>query len=118
MPLLQIKTNLPSSPDELIDELHKQGRDTLAKELKKSTRYVMVSVEFGSNLSFSENRKDSCAYMEVKNVGKLSPVKTSALSKRLTSLCSNVLGIEPGSIYIEFQQSERHMWGWNGNTFA
>jgi hypothetical protein len=28
------------------------------------------------------------------------------------------LGVPKNRIYIEFNDAERHLWGWNGGTFA
>ena len=51
-------------------------------------------------------------------MGKLDATLTDSLSNRLSSMISESLNIEKDRIYIEFQESERHLWGWNGKTFA
>ena len=47
----------------------------------------------------------------------LDPEVTSDLACKLTDLIESTLNISPTRVYIEFQQSERHLWGWNGKTF-
>jgi len=117
MPLLQFQSNIQNISEESSDELHHLYGQILSEELGKSIQYVMVSLEFEKNLSFSADVAQPCAYIEVKNVGALSPDTTSKISKRLSDLCTRFLKIESSRVYIEFQDSERHMWGWNGSTF-
>ena len=68
-------------------------------------------------MQFGES-SEPCAYAEIKNVGKLDATLTDSLSNRISSMISECLNIEKDRIYIEFQESERHLWGWNGKTFA
>ena len=118
MPLLQFKSNIPSITEKDSDEIHQLCGQILSEELGKSIQYVMIALEFGKSLSFAGSLSEPCAYIEVKNVGALLPEITSKISLRLTELCTNKLNIVSSRVYIEFQQSERHMWGWNGSTFA
>jgi phenylpyruvate tautomerase len=118
MPLLKITTNLSSVSEKSVTNIHKNGGSILAEELNKSIQYVMVVINHGCKMSFAGDAEQPSAYLEVKNVGGLTPVKTQSISSRLTSFCASGLKIKPERIYIDFQQSERHMWGWNGNTFA
>ncbi len=118
MPLLQFKSNIPNISEKSLDEIHHLYGQILADELGKSIQYVMVSLDFEKSLSFSGDAVQPCAYIEVKNVGTLSPDTTTKISKRLTDLCLDYFKIEPSRVYIEFQESERHLWGWNGSTFA
>jgi phenylpyruvate tautomerase PptA (4-oxalocrotonate tautomerase family) len=60
---------------------------------------------------------DPSIYVEIKNVGVLSPEVTSELTEKLTSILIENTEAPASRIYIEFQNSERHMWGWNGKTF-
>jgi phenylpyruvate tautomerase len=118
MPLLKITTNLSSVSEEMVTNINKNGGSILAEELNKSIQYVMVVINHGCKMSFAGDAEQPSAYLEVKNVGELTPDKTHSISSRLTLFCTNDLKINPERIYIEFHQSERHMWGWNGNTFA
>ena len=118
MPLLHIHSSSKTLNENVIQEVHQTGAQILAEVLGKSTEYVMVLVNTASSLSFTQDVQTPCAYIEVKNVGALLPETTLKISKRLTILCSKKLKIEPSKVYIEFQESDRHMWGWNGTTFA
>ena len=68
-------------------------------------------MQFGAKAGIS-------AYCEVKNVGVLSPDTTNQITGFITEILSTKLKISPEQLYIEFQESERHLWGWNGKTFA
>ena len=118
MPLLQINSSQEVIDPSLLDQLHLLGSQILSEELEKSIEYVMVIINCGVSLSFAQDIQSPCVYLEVKNVGILSPEKTQSLTKRLTALTSEKLKTKPNRTYIEFQESERHLWGWNGSTFA
>lgn len=118
MPFLLLKTNCKSPSANLSSEIIELGGEILSEELNKSLNYVMVLVENECNLNYSGDGETPCAYLKVKNVGYLSNVVTKSISARLTALCQEKLNIKPNRVYIDFQQYERHMWGWNGTTFA
>ena len=118
MPLLQIKTTVEKIDKEVLEEIHRLGANILAEQIGKSTNYVMVIIDSNCSLSFAQDTVSPSAYMEVKNVGRLSPEKTQHITSKLTSLVSEKLATIPERIYLEFQESERHLWGWNGATFA
>ena len=99
------------------EEIHQSGAKILSEEIGKSIDFVMVILHSGCSLSFAQDSQTPCAYLEVKNVGKLPGEKTQRLSNKLTSLICDKLRVRPEQIYIEFQESERHLWGWNGATF-
>ena len=118
MPLLQINSSKSKLSDSVMEEIHHAGALILAEATGKSISYVMVNLNLGSSLSFANDIESPCAYLEVKNVGTLSEETTHILSSKLTSMIAKTLNTEPNRIYIEFQESSRHLWGWNGKTFA
>ena len=118
MPLLIINTSIDTLSQSTIEALHKGGRQILSVEIGKSIAYCMVMVNDGCSLSFGHEWNQSTAYLEVKNVGKLTPDLTLRLSAKLSQLIEESLSVPKDRIYIEFHESERHLWGWNGATFA
>ena len=78
----------------------------------------MVALDFGNSFSFGGDSSLPTAYLEVKSVGSLAPSVTAALSGRLCELLDDELSMSARRIYLEFQESERHLWGWDGKTFA
>ena len=94
------------------------GNTKKIKKLRlKSKDFVLTVFHKGVSMRFGETDK-SVAYCEIKNVGKLSNDTTSQMSKLICLLLTEKLMIDAKQIYIEYQESERHLWGWNGVTFA
>ncbi len=78
----------------------------------------MVMLHLDQSMSFALDEGSDCPYLEVKNVGELKPDLTSKISSLLTDLVSSNLRVPANRVYIEFQESQRHLWGWNGGTFG
>jgi len=118
MPLLKIKTSVSKIDESTRRDLHQNGARILSEEIGKSLAYCMVELTADTSLSFGGDSSLPVAYLEVKNVGELNPALTEQLSKKLTDLVMDKTGVTAERIYIEFQESARHLWGWNGKTFA
>ena len=118
MPLLNIKTNLSKLSESDLMLIQDEGSQILSEEIGKSIDFVMVLCEAGRNIYFSANASEPAAFIEIKNVGALSSSLSSSITQKLSSLLERVLSIPPSRCYLEFQESERHLWGWNGKTFA
>ena len=116
MPTFILHYNLPNIKSNKLGVLQGCARSILSEEIGKSPDFVLTMINFCENMSFGDSPA-YCAFVEVKNVGKINPEITSLISKRLCSLISDFLEIEEEKIYIEFQESERHLWGWDGKTF-
>lgn len=117
MPLLQIKTTAASLPQALRSELQSKAAAILAEEIGKSLDFVMVIIETGKDIYFAGITEPAC-YMEIKNVGPLPAETTGEISQRLSLLIQDKLLINPDRCFLEFQESSRHLWGWNAKTFA
>ena len=117
MPLLKIQVSYPSVSENSSSTLRIEGAGIISQEIGKSLDFVMVLVEAGISASFG-GKTSPVAYLEVKNVGELIPEVTSRLAQRLSALIEDELSIPKDRIYIEFQESERRLWGWSGKTFA
>jgi phenylpyruvate tautomerase len=117
MPLLKIQISHPSVSESSSRALQAEGAGIISREIGKSLDFVMVLVETGVSGSFG-GKATPVAYIEVKNVGELIPEVTSRLTQRLSALIEGELSIPKDRVYIEFQESERRLWGWNGKTFA
>ena len=116
MPTFILHYNSPNIKSNKLCILQDCARSILSEEIGKSPEFVFTMINFCESMSFGDSPA-YCAFVEVKNVGKMYPEITSSISKRLCSLISDYLEIEKEKIYIEFQESERHLWGWNGKTF-
>ena len=117
MPTFILQSNSIPKDSDTLNSLQKHAREIISEEIGKSPEFVLTMISECSHMQFGESKKP-CAYAELKNVGKLDATLTASLSSRLSLLVSESLNIEKDRIYIEFQESERHLWGWNGKTFA
>ena len=118
MPLLHIHSTSKTINEKVIQEVHQSGAQILAEVLGKSIEYVMVLVNTSSSLSFAQDDQKPCAYLEVKNIGGFTPEITEKLSLRLCEMVVQKLQTPADRVYIEYQNAERYLWGWNGKTFA
>ena len=117
MPFLKIQVSSPSISETSSSALQSDGASIISQETGKSLDFVMVLVESGAKASF-RGKASPVAYIEVKNVGELPSGVTAKLSQRLSVLVGRELSIPKDRMYIEFQESKRHHWGWDGKTFA
>ena len=118
MPLINIATSVQEIPADKIEKIQQETAQGVSAALNKSLDYVMTRLSFGENMSFAGDFRRASAYVEVKNIGELSPQSTSMISEQICKTLDGNLGIEPNRVYIEFQESARHLWGWDGRTFA
>lgn len=114
MPYLKIQTN------KVLDEsaqnsLLKKASATVSAQLGKPVDYIMVAIDPPRPMIFAGSDAPT-AYLELKSIG-LSPANTTDFSAALCDLIANELSIDKDRVYIEFANSERSMWGWNGATF-
>ena len=117
MPTFILQSNSIPKDNDTLNVLQKHAREIISEEIGKSPQFVLTMISECTQMQFGESSKP-CAYAEIKNVGKLDATLTDSLSNRISSMISESLNIEKDRIYIEFQESERHLWGWNGKTFA
>lgn len=116
MPTFILNSNIPKPEPEIIEKIQQGCATILSEQIGKSQDFVMTALNFEQDLSFG-NSSEPCAYAEVKNVGTLNPNLTNSMSRELCRHIFSILNISEDKIYIEFQESERHLWGWNGKTF-
>ena len=117
MPTFILHYNSPDIKSNKISTLQDCARSILSEEIGKSSDFVLTMINFCEDMTFGDS-SNYCAFAEVKNVGKIETNVTSSISKKLCSLISECLGVKEEKVYIEFQESERHLWGWNGRTFG
>ena len=114
MPYLRIQSNHVLE-SEAADEFLILASSTVADLLSKPERYVMVTMDPPVPMLFA-GTDDPAVFMELKSIG-LSESQTPELSRVLSELVHQTLGVNIDRIYIEFADAPRKMWGWNGATF-
>ena len=114
MPLLQIHASSSvSAPPEFLNKLSTE----LARELDKPEGYVMVAFQRVPELLFAGTSEPAC-FAVLKNVGTFTAPQTERLSALLCKDLSSGLGVAHDRVYIEFQNAQPHLWGYDGGTFA
>jgi len=113
MPYLMMQTNQELSDSDR-DHLVARLSEVTAKALGKAESYVMVAIEDGVAMSFAGTR-EPLAYVELKTIG-LPENATGELSQTLCAAIETETEIRGDRIYIEFKNTERHLWGWNHST--
>jgi phenylpyruvate tautomerase PptA (4-oxalocrotonate tautomerase family) len=114
MPYLKIQTN-QEIDDSVQNSLLKKASATVSAQLGKPVDYIMVAIDPPRPMMFAGSDEPT-AYLELKSIG-LSQANTTEFSEALCNLIAAELSIDKHRVYIEFTNSERGMWGWNGATF-
>jgi hypothetical protein len=87
----------------------------VAAMLGKPESYVMVQLHDRQRMLFAGSDAP-LAYCELKSIG-LPFERNTEFCDRLCMLIDELLGVPPKRVYIEFMVTERHMFGWNSQTF-
>lgn len=117
MPLIKVQSSVKATSSDAIESLLKTLSTKLAKHIGKPESYVMTSFEPEVKMTFGGTFEPVC-YIEIKNIGRMSPDLTKAMSQDFCQIIQEHLNVPKNRIYIEFADAERAMWGWNGGTFA
>ena len=115
MPLLTLTTNREIPAAERHAHLQDLSRQA-AEWLGKPEAYVMVDYRHHPDMLFGGSA-EPLAYIEFKSIG-LPAGRTAELSAALAAWLEAHVGIAAARVYVEFSDAERHLWGWNGATFA
>ena len=89
----------------------------LAREIGKPESYVMTCLEPRARMTFAGTTEPTC-YIEVKNVGTLDAALTRRMSAAITARVAAALGVAKNRLYIQFEETRPHHWGWDGDTFG
>lgn len=115
MPYLNLQTNISLSAEQR-QSLMARCSSLVAEVLGKPEQYVMVALKDGEPMLFAGST-DPLAYLELKSIG-LQADKTKVFARSFCGFVSAELGIPGERVYVKFNDAQRSMWGWNGDTFA
>jgi len=114
MPYLTIKTNCEYSDAQATDLL-KQLSQMCCDILGKPEKFMAANIERCPNMIFGAE-SDPTAFVELRSIG--IPEKTPRqLTASMSDLLMDQLLLRPDRIYFNFVDVERHLWGWNSETF-
>jgi len=114
MPYFMIETNRfleKSQTDQLLAETSAFAGGLLGKPEK----YMMVSIRQGVSMFFG-GIAEPVAYIVLKSIG-LSADKCGEYSKQICDFVENRLDVPPDRIYIDFNDIDGKLFGWNRQTF-
>jgi phenylpyruvate tautomerase len=115
MPLLKLDTTVALS-DEQKKSLLPALSKIVAETIGKPETYMMVAIN--SSAIFMGGKSDDAAFVDVRSIGGLSIQVNQQLSKKVSTLLNQTLGIAPNRTYLNFADVEASNWGWNGSTFG
>lgn len=116
MPLVKITTS-ENPPAETVKSLLRVLSKLLASELGKPEQWVMTCFDAPAQMTFAGSEAPA-AYIEVKNIGKMSAEQARRISAGVTRETSEALGVPANRTYVELTDAVGHLWGWDGDTFA
>lgn len=114
MPTLKIQTNVEISAERR-KVILEAASATVAEQLGKPERYVMVILENNRDMLFAASGAP-LAYLELKSLG-LPEDETPAISAALCHFMEQHFGVPPARVYIELASPPRHLFGWDSKTF-
>ena len=115
MPLLKLETTVPI-PEEKQKPLLADLSKTVAGTIGKPEQYVMVSISHSEILMSAKS--GSAAFVDVRSIGGLSAEVNRKLSREVSKLLGDTLGISADRVYLNFTDVDASNWGWNGSTFG
>jgi phenylpyruvate tautomerase len=117
MPLIQVFTSAAAPAAEGQEALLSDLSRLLASRFHKPERWVMTCLSPGLAMTFGGTPAPA-AFVAVKNIGKMTPDETSALSRDICDRLASALSVARDRIYIDFADAVDYQWGWNGETFG
>jgi phenylpyruvate tautomerase len=117
MPLASIITNVQEPTTEVELALLDDITTTLSNCFGKPTKWVMTCFRADVRMTFGGTREPA-AYVEVKNIGAMSPAKAKEVSAAVTAAIVEHLGVPSDRVYLELADAQAHLWGYDGGTFA
>ncbi len=117
MPLIKVQSSVAKPEKADIENLLKILSAKVAQHFGKPESYVMTVFESDIPMTFGGTTSPVC-YIEVKNIGTMTSSQTKAMSGDFCQIIEDKLGVPANRIYIEFNDAQRHLWGWNSGTFG
>ena len=114
MPFINTKVNVSIS-----EEQETEIKTALGKAIScirgKSESWLMLNFEDDCRLYFKGDKITPSAFVEVKIYGSASAEEYDNLTAKITEIISSVLNIQPGQIYVKYEEIEH--WGYSGHNF-
>ncbi|MGC4064397.1 MAG: phenylpyruvate tautomerase MIF-related protein [Polyangiaceae bacterium] len=117
MPLVRIVTSAPSAAEKTAEETLLKLSKLASTLFGKPERWVLTCLDAPAKMTFA-GTTEPCCYVEIKNIGAMTPELTEQLSQEVCQVLTRDFGVASSRIYVEFTEAKGHLWGWDGSTFA
>ncbi|MFO0568717.1 MAG: phenylpyruvate tautomerase MIF-related protein [Polyangiaceae bacterium] len=117
MPLVRIVSSAPRPNEDSVRQLLGNLSRLLSREFDKPEQWVMTCLEAPAAMSFGGTFDPAC-YVEVKNIGTMSPELARRVTAEVSRELAEHLGVPTRRIYVELADAEAHLWGFDGDTFG
>ncbi|HOQ16969.1 MAG TPA: phenylpyruvate tautomerase MIF-related protein [Defluviitaleaceae bacterium] len=81
----------------------------------KTENWLMLSFQDNLPMYFKGSNQEPLAFVEVMLFGSASQEAYDKLTKAVTDILNEELGIKPNGIYVKYEECKH--WGWNGSNF-
>lgn len=113
MPFINIKTT-----KQITQQCENDMKAALGKSicnLGKSEAWLMLNFEQNCHLYFKGKNDRDIAFAEVALFGKASNTQYDNMTRDVTDILCNSLGISPDCVYVKYEETDH--WGYNGFNF-
>lgn len=114
MPFINTKVNVT-----ITKEKEKSIKEKYGKAIEcipgKTESWLMCAFEQDVPMYFRGESEANMAFLEVKIFGKAQKPAFDAMTKELTEILAEELGILPDHTYIKYEEVD--IWGYNGRNF-
>mmetsp|Transcript_9108 Transcript_9108/g.27408 ORF Transcript_9108/g.27408 Transcript_9108/m.27408 type:complete len:117 (+) Transcript_9108:129-479(+) len=115
MPSLLITSSVDVDESKKLEML-KEGSKILSEAIGKPESYCMVSFQKATMIFGGTD--DACAIVRVVSLGGLNQAVNREITARTSDLLEKYCGVQKNRMYVEFTDSKRDFFGFNGKTFA
>ena len=116
MPMVHIHLSNPVEKEKQA-KLMSALSGAVAEILGKPEAYVMIMLDPETAMLMAA-KSGPAAFVEVRSVGTVSADQAKKLSKAISEIIAQEIGVESSRIYSNFLSIPGSMWGFNGNTFG
>lgn len=114
--MLIVHTNVPR--DKISDAVGRQLTFLISEILDKPPQYVAVAVDGDASLNFGGSALEPAAVVSLGVLGTLTQEHNKKLSKGISKVLQEQIGIKPDRCMITFQSFKGQDIGMGGNTFG
>ena len=114
MPFIDTKLNIRLTPEKEATLKQKLG-EAISLFPGKSEYWLMLNFSDNNRMWFRGYNNFPVAMVEIKLFGGAEAKLCDAMTKTVSDLLHQELGISPDHVYVKYEFSDT--WGWNGENF-